>query len=72
MFFQKYRLRETWLDKCLKARVSEDPWRDNKANASKKCCNLNGRTFTIFINHCEGSALQKVSFSDTQNPKAVC
>ena len=26
---------------------------------SKNCSNLNGRTFTIFINHCEGSCLGK-------------
>ena len=55
MSFPNYRLHKTWLDKCLKRRVSQDPSRDNMANGSKYCCNLNNSTFTIFINHCESS-----------------
>ena len=53
MYFWKYRLRKIFLDKCLKSRVSQDPYTDKKANGSKHCCNLNGRTSSIFINHCE-------------------
>ena len=35
--------------------------------------NLDKSTFTIFINHWEGSYIGKSpSFSDTQNPKVVC
>ena len=55
MSFRKYRLRKIWLDKCLKSRVSEDPSRDNTANVSKHSSDLNDCSFTIFINHCEGS-----------------
>ena len=62
MYFRKYRLRKKWLDKCLKSRVSEDPYTDNKANGSKHCCNLNSSTFRIFINHCEGSCIGKSLF----------
>ena len=60
--FPKYRLRKTWLDKCLKNRVSEDRYTDNMGNGSKQCCNLNDRTFTIFINHCECSCIEKSLF----------
>ena len=62
MYFRKYRLRKIWLDKCLKSRVSEDPWTDNTANGSTHCCNLNGSTFTLFINHCEDNCLGKILF----------
>ena len=54
MYFRKYRLRKTWLDKCLKSRVPEDPSTDNMANGPKHYCNLNDSTFRIFINHCKG------------------
>ena len=60
MYFWKYRLKKIWLDKCLKRRVSEDPWTDNTANGSTHCCNLNGSTSTLFINHCEGSCTHLV------------
>ena len=59
MHFMKYRLRKTWLEKCLKSRVSEDPSTDNKEYGSKHCSNLNDSTFTIFNNHFEGSLIRK-------------
>ena len=62
MVFRKYHLRKTWLDKCLKSRVSEDPSTDNMANGSKHCYNLNDSTFAIFINHCESSCIGKTLF----------
>ena len=37
----------------------------------EQCSSLNDSTFPIFINHCEVIALEKISFSDTQNPKVV-
>ena len=52
MYFPKYWVPKTSLDKCLKSRVAEDPSTNNMANGSKHCCNLNDRNFTIFINHC--------------------
>ena len=54
MYLRSYRLQETWLDKCLKSPVSEDPSKCNIANGLKHRCNLNERTFATFINHCEG------------------
>ena len=62
MYFRKYRLPKRWLDKCLKSRVSADPYTDKAAYVSKHCCNLNGSTFIIFINHCEGSCIGKSLF----------
>ena len=62
MYFPKYRLRKTWLDKCLKSRVSQDPKKDNMANVWKHCCDLNGSTFTIFIKDFEGNYVGKSLF----------
>ena len=72
MYLWKYRLGEIWLDQCLKSPASEDPWTENKGNGSKHCCNLNSSTITIFFMTVQVVALEKDSFSDTQNPKAVC
>ena len=51
MSFQNYRLRKTWLVKCLKSHVLEDPSTEKIANGSKHCCDLNDSTSTIFMNH---------------------
>ena len=61
MYFRNYRFRKTWLDKCLKSCISEDPSTDNIANGSRYCCNLKESTFTIFINHSEGNCVGKKS-----------
>ena len=37
----------------------------------EQCHNLNDSTFPIFMNHCEVIALEKISFSDRQNPNVV-
>ena len=37
MSFQNYGLRKTWLDKCLKSPVSEDPLTSNIGNGPKHC-----------------------------------
>ena len=62
MHIRKYWIPKIWLDKCLKRRVSEDPYTDNMANVSKHCCNLNHSPFTIFINHCEASCIGRSLF----------
>ena len=62
MYFRKYWRRKIWLDKRLKSRVSDDLETENTPNGSTHCGNLNGRTFTIFINHCEGSCIGKSLF----------
>ena len=62
MYFRKYRLQKRYLDKCLKSRFSDKPLTDNKANGSKDGCNVNGSTFTMIINHCEGNYVGKSLF----------
>ena len=53
MYFSTYELQKTWLDKCLKSPVSEDPPRSNMVNALKHCSKLIESAFTIFIDHCD-------------------
>ena len=62
MYFPKYCLRKTWLDKCLKSRVSEDPSTDNMSNGSKHCRNLNDSTFTIIIKYSGANYVGKCLF----------
>ena len=45
---------------------------ENMENWSKESSNLNDSTFTKFINTVKVVALEKVSFSNTQNPQTVC
>ena len=49
MYFLIYGLRNTSLNKCLKASVSWDPSKSNMVNKPKHCLNLNESTSTIFI-----------------------
>ena len=51
MYFGNYGLPKTWLDKCVKSPVSEDPSKSNMVNAPKHCSDLNDSPFTIFIDH---------------------
>ena len=62
MYFGKSRLRKTWLDKCLKSGVLEDPSTNNMANALKHCCNVNGSTFKKFIKYFERRFVGKSLF----------
>ena len=59
MHCENYGLRKTWLDKCLKSPVSEDPFKGNMVNGPKHLFNLHDRTFTIFIDHCEDNGVGK-------------
>ena len=62
MYFRKYWSPKLWLDKCLKSRVSENPYPENTTNGSKHCCNPNGSTFTVFIIEYQGSCIGKSDF----------
>ena len=57
MYFWTYALQYTWLGKCLKSLVSEDHSTSNMVNGPKNSRNLDNRTFTIFIDHCEDSSI---------------
>ena len=56
MYLWTDRLRKTWLDKCLKSPVSEDPSTSNIVNRLKHSSKLNDSTFTIFIDTCAGNS----------------
>ena len=55
MYFFSFVVRKTWLDKCLKTTVSEDPLTSNMVNGSNHFSKLNDSNFTIFIEPAEGS-----------------
>ena len=55
MYSRHYGLRKTWLDKCLKSLVSEDPLTSNVVQGPIHCFNLNDSTFIIFTDDCEGN-----------------
>ena len=53
MYFWTYGFRKSWLYKCLKSSVSEDPLRSDMVSGPKHCWNLKDSTFTIFADRCE-------------------
>ena len=55
----KFRTSKSWLDKCLKSPVSEDPSTSNMVNVPRHCWNLHDSTFIEFINHFEGNWVLK-------------
>ena len=59
LVFPKLRTPKTWLDKCLKSHVSEDPSTRNMVKVLKQCWSLHHRPFFIFIDHCEGNWIGK-------------
>ena len=62
MYFWTYRLRKTWLDKCLQSFVLEDPSTSNMVNGPKSGSKLNKSNCTISINPCEdNSGLKSLS-----------
>ena len=54
--FFNFRLRKTWLDKCLKSPLSEDSSTSNMVNGLKYCSKQNDGTFIIFIETCAGNS----------------
>ena len=59
MYFLTYGLPKTWLEKCLKSPVSQDPSRSDMENGWRQSWNMNNSTFTIFIDPCEGNSVEK-------------
>ena len=57
MHFRKYWHRKMQLDNCLKNPVSEDPLKSSMINGPENCWDMNGSTFTIFIDHCKGNGV---------------
>ena len=59
MYFWTYGLQKTWLDKCLKSPVSEDPLTSKTVNGPKHCSRLDGGTFIIFIAPAKANMVKK-------------
>ena len=72
MYFRKYRLRKTRLDKCLESPVLEDHSTNNMVNEPKHGFNLNGSTFTVLLITGKVIELEKVTLSDMQSLETVC
>ena len=51
--FPKLQTLKTWLDKCVKSSVFEDPLTSNMINAPNHCSNLHQRPSIIFIDYCQ-------------------
>ena len=70
MYFRNYGLQKTWLDRCLKSLVSEDPSIGNMVNGPTveiwTTTTLSYLLITIKI-----IQLEKVSLSDMQNHSTV-
>ena len=50
---------KTWLDKCLKIPVLEDPSTSNLVNVSEHCSNLHHNSFIILIDNFQGNSVEK-------------
>ena len=59
MCFRTYGLRKSWLDKCLKIRVSEHRLTVNMLKRPKHCWNLYGTGFIIIFHHSEVNSIGK-------------
>ena len=57
--FPKLRTLKTWLNKCLKSPVSEDPSTSNMVKVPKHCWKLHHRPFIIFIGHRQRNFFRK-------------
>ena len=55
MYIGNYGLRKTWLDKCRKCPVSEDPLTGNMVHGKKHYFNLNDSIFTTFFDNLKGN-----------------
>ena len=56
MYFLIYGLRNTWLDKCQKCPVSEDPSISKMVNWLKHCSKLKDSTVNTLIHPSEGNS----------------
>ena len=70
--FWKLLTPKTWLDKCLKSPVSEDPSTSNMADVPKHCWNLHHTIFIIFIGHSQVHWVGKISLIDMHILGTAC
>ena len=57
--FPTLRTPKTWLDKCLKSTVSEDPSTSNMVKVPKHCSNLHRITFIKYFDHFQVNGVGK-------------
>ena len=55
MYFGNYRVRNTFLDKCLKSPNFDDASTSNMVNGPKNCFTFNASIVPIFIDHFENN-----------------
>ena len=59
MYVRNYGLQNTCLNKFLKNLISKDTSVSGMVKGKKHCWNLDDTTFSIVIDHCEGSWVGK-------------
>ena len=70
--FPKLRTLKTWLDKCLKNAVPDDPLTSNMVNVPKHCLNLYQITWSYSLVTAKSMELEKLSLIDMQNLGTAC
>ena len=70
--FPNLRTPKTWLDKCLKRTVSEDPSTSSMVKVPNHFWNLRHSNFIILIDHCQVNWVGKISVIDMQNLGTAC
>ena len=66
MYFRYYQPQKTFLDKCLKAPVWENPLRGDMVSRPKHWFNVNESAFIISSDHCEGNLVPNVTLRDVE------
>ena len=72
MYFRNYRLRRTWLEKCLKRAISCYPSIVNMLKCPKHFCNLYNSTFIVFFITLGEIKLENINLSNMRNLRAIC
>ena len=71
MYFQSYRMRKTWLPKCLKSPVSVHPRTVKMLKAAEHCLKMRGSSVVICFHHFENTQFKKVSLICASNLDTV-
>ena len=72
MYFLNYGLQETWLDKCLKSPISENPSTSHMGNEPNTVEISTTEPLPCLLITVKAIELGKVSLSDMQNLQTVC
>ena len=72
MYFSNYRLKKTWLDKCLNSPVSEHPLKVKMLKAPKRLQNLHGSHFITFFITMSETELEMVPVTGMWTIRTLC